>query len=103
MKSIVLLCYCVRNRDYCCVLCDVARDLLLTWYIVYRQILANPYLGLEIRPPVSVFNGLLMHDSVSFAQQLSCKDIFFITTVILILHFNLSIFIGFYGKLIELS
>ena len=31
-----LLCYCVRNRDHCCVLCDVARDLLLTWYIVHQ-------------------------------------------------------------------
>ena len=38
-RSIVwsLLCYCVRNRDHCCVLCDVARDLLLTWYIVTSQ------------------------------------------------------------------
>ena len=37
-RSIVLslLCYCVRNRDHCCVLCDVARDLLLTWYIVHQ-------------------------------------------------------------------
>ena len=33
---LVLLCYCVRNRDHCCVLCDVARDLLLTWYIVHQ-------------------------------------------------------------------
>ena len=27
-----LLCYCVRARDHCCVLCDVTRDLLFTWY-----------------------------------------------------------------------
>ena len=33
VKSIV---FCVRNRDHCCVLCDVARDLLLTWYIVHQ-------------------------------------------------------------------
>ena len=33
---LVLLCYCVRNRDHCCVLCDVARDLLLSWYIVHQ-------------------------------------------------------------------
>ena len=38
---LILLCYCVRNRDHCCVLCDVARDLLMTWYIVYQ-----PPLGL---------------------------------------------------------
>ena len=33
-RSIVwsLLCYCVRARDHCCVLCDVTRDLLFTWY-----------------------------------------------------------------------
>ena len=31
-----LLCYCVRNRDHCCVLCDITRDLLLTWYIVHQ-------------------------------------------------------------------
>ena len=30
------LCYSVRNKDHCCVLCDVARDLLLTWYIVHQ-------------------------------------------------------------------
>ena len=35
---LVLLCYCVRDRDHCCVLCDVARDLLLTWYIVHQPI-----------------------------------------------------------------
>ena len=37
-RSIVwsLLYYCVRNRDHCCVLCDIARDLLLTWYIVHQ-------------------------------------------------------------------
>ena len=34
-----LLCYCVRNRDHCCVLCDIAQDLLLAWYIVHQ-----PYL-----------------------------------------------------------
>ena len=33
-----LLCYCVRNRDHYCVLYDVARDLLLTWYIVHQPI-----------------------------------------------------------------
>ena len=38
-----LLCYCVRNRDHCCVLCDIARDLLLTWYIVHQ-----PKVHLEI-------------------------------------------------------
>ena len=40
MTSIVwsLLCYCVRNRDHCCVLCDVARDLVLTWYIVHQPV-----------------------------------------------------------------
>ena len=34
-RSIVwsLLCYCLRARDHCCVLCDVTRDLLFTWYI----------------------------------------------------------------------
>ena len=33
-RSIVwsLLCYCLRARDHCCVLCDVTRDLLFTWY-----------------------------------------------------------------------
>ena len=38
-RSIVwsLLCYCLRNRDHCCVLCDVARDLLFTWYIVHHR------------------------------------------------------------------
>ena len=37
-RSIVwsLLCYCVRDRNHCCVLCDVTRDLLLTWYIVHQ-------------------------------------------------------------------
>ena len=30
---------CVRGRDHCCVLCDVTRDLLFTWYIVHQ-----PYL-----------------------------------------------------------
>ena len=36
-----LLCYCVRDRDHCCALCDVARDLLLTWYIVHQPKLAT--------------------------------------------------------------
>ena len=31
-----LLCYCVRDRNHCCVLCDVTRDLLFTWYIVHQ-------------------------------------------------------------------
>ena len=31
-----LLCYCVRDKDHCCVLCDVSRDLLFTWYIVHQ-------------------------------------------------------------------
>ena len=37
-RSIVwsLLCYCVRDNDRCCVLCDVTRDLLFTWYIVHQ-------------------------------------------------------------------
>ena len=35
---LVLLCYCVRDMDHCCVLCDVARDLPLTSYIVYQPI-----------------------------------------------------------------
>ena len=26
--------YCLRARPHCCVLCDVTRDLLLTWYMV---------------------------------------------------------------------
>ena len=34
-----LLCYCVRARDHCCVLCDVTRDLLFTWYVVYQPLL----------------------------------------------------------------
>ena len=29
-----LLCYCVRARDHCCVLCDMTQDLLFTWYMV---------------------------------------------------------------------
>ena len=40
-----LLCYCVRNRDCCCVLCDVARDLLLTWYIVHQPIFISDWQG----------------------------------------------------------
>ena len=46
-RSIVssLLCYCVRNRDHCCVLCDVARDLLLTWYIVHQPVCRVLVLG----------------------------------------------------------
>ena len=37
-RSIVwsLLCYCLRARDHCCVLCDVTRDLLFTWYMVHQ-------------------------------------------------------------------
>ena len=31
-----LLCYCVRDRNHCCVLCDATRDLLFTWYIVHQ-------------------------------------------------------------------
>ena len=34
-----ILCYCVRARDHCCVLCDVTRDLLFTWYVVYQRLL----------------------------------------------------------------
>ena len=30
-----LFCYCVRARDDCCLLCDVTRDLLFTWYMVH--------------------------------------------------------------------
>ena len=36
---LVLLCkvYCViRDKDHRCVLCDVTRDLLFTWYIVHQ-------------------------------------------------------------------
>ena len=37
-RSIVwsLLCYCVRDKDHCCVLCDVTRDLLFAKYIVHQ-------------------------------------------------------------------
>ena len=37
-RSIVwsLLCYCVRDNDHCCVLCDVTRDLLFAKYIVHQ-------------------------------------------------------------------
>ena len=37
-RSIVwsLLCYCVRARDHCCVLCDITWDLLFTWYMVHQ-------------------------------------------------------------------
>ena len=31
-----LLCYCVRDKDHCCVLYDVTRDLLFAWYIVHQ-------------------------------------------------------------------
>ena len=31
-----LLCYCVRDNDHCCVLCDVTRDLLFAKYIVHQ-------------------------------------------------------------------
>ena len=31
-----LLCYCVRDIDHCCVLCDVTRDLLFAKYIVHQ-------------------------------------------------------------------
>ena len=31
-----LLCYCVRDKDHCCVLCDVSRDLLFAGYIVHQ-------------------------------------------------------------------
>ena len=44
-----LLCYCVRNRDHCCVLCDVARDLLLTWYIVHQPISRYFLYGRKLR------------------------------------------------------
>ena len=37
-NCLVLLCYCVRDKDHCCVLCDVTRDLLFTWYIVHQPI-----------------------------------------------------------------
>ena len=33
---LVLLCYCVRDKDHCCVLCDVTRDLLFAKYIVHQ-------------------------------------------------------------------
>ena len=36
-----LLCYCVRDKNHCCVLCDVTRDLLFTWYIVHQPSVAN--------------------------------------------------------------
>ena len=32
MTTFIEWCYCVRARDCCCVLCDVTRDLLFTWY-----------------------------------------------------------------------
>ena len=37
-RSIVwsLLCYCERDKDHCCVLCDVTRDLLFAKYIVHQ-------------------------------------------------------------------
>ena len=39
-----LLCYCVKARDHCCVLCDVSWDLLFTRYMVHQLILeASPY------------------------------------------------------------
>ena len=31
-----LLCYCLRARVHCCVLCDVTRHLLFTWYMVHQ-------------------------------------------------------------------
>ena len=33
---LVILCYCVSDKDHCCVLCYVTRDLLFTWYIVHQ-------------------------------------------------------------------
>ena len=38
LSSIVcsLLCYCVRARDHCCVLCDATRGLLFVWYMVHQ-------------------------------------------------------------------
>ena len=41
-RSIVwsLLCDCVSARTHCCVICDVTRDLLFTWYIVNQPALA---------------------------------------------------------------
>ena len=48
-RSIVwgLLCYCVRARDNCCVLCDVTRNILFTWYMVHQpknpiQVITSP-------------------------------------------------------------
>ena len=35
-----LLCDCVSARTHCCVICDVTRDLLFTWYIVNQPALA---------------------------------------------------------------
>ena len=35
---VVLLCE-VWYIVYCCVLCDVTRDLLFTWYVVYQPLL----------------------------------------------------------------
>ena len=49
---LVLLCYCVRNRDHCCVLCGVARDSLLTWYIVHQP---TPLI-LAVVAPIQVFS-----------------------------------------------
>ena len=31
-----LLCHCLRARDHCCVLCDITRELLFTWYVVHQ-------------------------------------------------------------------
>ena len=33
---LVLLCYCVRDKDHCCVLYDVTRDLLFARYTVHQ-------------------------------------------------------------------
>ena len=38
------LCYCLRARPHCCVLCDVLWDLLLTWHMAL-----NPYSLLSMK------------------------------------------------------
>ena len=50
-----LLCYCVRDNDHCCVLCDVTRDLLFAKYIVHQP---NVYQYGALIYPASVRQGL---------------------------------------------
>ena len=64
-RSIVwsLLCYFVRNRDHCCVLCDVAWVLFLTWYIVHQPTISRCHFNLTNQ---SKLNGsLVMPNSVT--------------------------------------